>query len=76
LKRSLCAALGAAALASLLSGCESRDQAAPKTGGAAVPSPNRRILRDEKLKDLVGKDGKPVWTPGKAMTPPAGQPAR
>jgi hypothetical protein len=72
LKCSVRAAIAAAALASLFTGCESGDKGAPNTGAAAAPSPNRRIMRDEKLKDLVGKDGKPVWTPGKPMTPPAG----
>ena len=64
----------AAVLASVLSGCGSSDEPS-KTGAAAtVPGPNRRILANEKLKDLVGKDGKPVWTPGKPMVPPAGHP--
>jgi hypothetical protein len=65
-------ALLAAALAGLLSGCgsSSSDQGSTPAGTAAVPGPNRRIMANEKYKELLGKDGKPIWTPGKAMRPP------
>jgi hypothetical protein len=68
LKRYLRAALGAGTLAWLVAGCGSNER--PAQSSAAIPSPNRRILGDEKLKSLIGKDGKPIWTPGKAMRPP------
>jgi hypothetical protein len=74
LNRFLRGALGAAALASLLSGCGSSAEPSKTGAGAAVPGPNRRFLANEKLRDLIGKDGKPVWTPGKPMVPPAGRP--
>jgi hypothetical protein len=72
LKRFIRAVLGLAAIASALSGCEpsapsdSESKSAPPVAG-----PNRRIMANEKYKELIGKDGKPLWTPGKAMTPPA-----
>jgi hypothetical protein len=28
-------------------------------------------MADERYKDLIGKDGKPIWTPGKPMRPPS-----
>ena len=64
-------ALVAAALAGLLSGCGSSSSDQGSTpGGTAVPGPNRRIMANEKYKELIGKDGKPIWTPGKPMRPP------
>ena len=63
------AALVAGALAWLWSGCGSSDQGGTPAG-TAVPSPNRRIMANEKYKELIGKDGKPIWTPGKPMRPP------
>ncbi|HZW34121.1 MAG TPA: hypothetical protein VFF52_25580 [Isosphaeraceae bacterium] len=63
------AALVASALACLGTGCGSgSDRRTP--AATAIPSPNRRILANEKLKELIGKDGKPIWTPGKPMRPP------
>jgi hypothetical protein len=71
LKRYRHAALAASALAWLWSGCGSSDQGNTPAGtGTAVPGPNRRIMANEKYKELLGKDGKPVWTPGKPMRPP------
>jgi hypothetical protein len=67
--RSRRAAFVAGALAWLWSGCGSSDQGSTPAGNA-VPSPNRRIMANEKYKELLGKDGKPIWTPGKPMRPP------
>ena len=69
MKRYRHAALAASALAGLLSGCGSSDRGSTPAG-AAVPGPNRRIMANEKYKELIGKDGKPIWTPGKPMRPP------
>jgi hypothetical protein len=68
LKRSLRTVLVAGALSCLWSGCGPGDPKAPVS--PAIPSPNRRIMADERYKDLIGKDGKPVWTPGQPMRPP------
>jgi hypothetical protein len=53
----------------LLPGCGSSGERETPAGGA-IPSPNRRIMANEKYKELLGKDGKPIWTPGKPMRPP------
>jgi hypothetical protein len=68
-KRCFRAALAVGALAGLLPGCGSGDRGT--AAGPAVPSANRRIMADERYKDLIGKDGKPIWTPGKPMRPPS-----
>jgi hypothetical protein len=70
------AALGVVAIVLTLSGCEPGAPSASDSKSAPpVPGPNRRIMANEKYKELI-KDGKPVWTPGKPMTPPGEQPQR
>jgi hypothetical protein len=71
--RSIRAALGCFAIASLASGCEPGAPEANKSD-QRVAGPNRRIMSNDKYKELIGKDGKPVWTPGKPMTPPSEKP--
>ena len=71
MKRHRRAALAACALVWLLPGCGSSSSDPGGTpAGTAVPGPNRRIMANEKYKELIGKDGKPIWTPGKPMRPP------
>ena len=69
MKRHRRTALVASALAWLVSGCGPSDPGSTPAG-TAIPGPNRRILANEKYKELIGKDGKPIWTPGKPMRPP------
>jgi hypothetical protein len=77
LNRCLRDALVVALLSCLLAGCGSGDQETQANQAkAAIPSPNRRILSNEKYKDLIGKDGKPIWKPGQKMLPPTDQPNR
>jgi hypothetical protein len=76
LNRFIRAALRLAVIAAVVAGCEpSAPSDSESKSAAPVAGPNRRIMANEKYKDLI-KDGKPVWAPGKAMTPPGEQPKR
>lgn len=68
------AAIAIAAMLFVVPGCDSGDPAPTKAVNAAEAGPNKRLKVDEKYKNMVDKNGRPLWKPGQKAPgqPPGG----
>ncbi len=58
------AAVTIAASILVLPGCNSETPPPANSSNAAEAGPNKRLKVDEKYKNMIDKNGRPLWKPG------------